>query len=89
MELSMWLVSTLFFSFILSHLLSDLFFSYRQHLYHFTFFLITLGFLGIIYCEMDVNKLHHSSKKDAFENQGRFLSFEFLFIMMLLFTMNH
>ena len=43
MELSMWLVSTSFFSFILAHLFSDLLFPYRKHLYHFTIFLIFSG----------------------------------------------
>ncbi len=89
MELSMWLVSTSFFAFILSHLISDLMFAHRQSLYHFSFFLIILGLGGIIYFEMDANKFHNSSKKSAFVKQGRFLGFEFLFIMTLLFVMNH
>ncbi len=89
MELSMWLVSTCFFAFILSHLLSDLLFHYRESIYHFSYFLITLGLTGIVYCELDAMKFHNSSKKTIFETQGRLLSFEFLFIMILLFTMNH
>ena len=89
MELSMWLASTSFFAFILSHLISDLLFSYREHVYHFTIFLISIGLLGIIYCERDANKYHILSKRAAFEAQGRFLSFEFFFIMVLLFVMNH
>lgn len=89
MELSMWLVSSCFFGFILSHLISDLLFDYRQTLYHFSFFLIVLGLGGIIYCELDANKFHNASKKTAFVTQGRFLGFELLFIMILLFVMNH
>lgn len=89
MELSMWLVSTSFFAFILSHLISDLLFNHREHLYHFTIFLITVGLIGIIYCERDASKYHILSKRAAFEIQGRFLSFEFFFIMVLLFVMNH
>ena len=89
MELSMWLVSTCFFSFVLSHLLADVFFSYRESLYHFTYFLITVGLAGIIYCELNVNKFPISAKKTVFETQGKLLGFEFLFIMILLFVMNH
>mgnify|MGYP000011001168 FL=1 len=89
MELSMWLVSTSFFAFILSHLISDLLFNHREHTYHFTIFLIVAGLLGIIYCERDASKYHILSKRAAFETQGRFLSFEFFFIMVLLFVMNH
>jgi len=89
MELSMWLVSTSFFAFILSHLISDLLFDHRQHLYHFMIFMITVGLIGIIYCECDARKYHILSKRTAFETQGRFLSFEFFFIMVLLFVMNH
>jgi hypothetical protein len=89
MELSMWLVSTCFFAFILSHLLSDLLFPYRASIYHFSFFLITLGLGWIIYCERDAKRFHITSKKNIFETQGRILGFEFLFIMILLFAMNH
>ena len=85
----MWLVSTCFFSFVLSHLLSDVFFSYRESLYHFTYFLISVGLAGIIYCELNVDKFPLSSKKTVFETQGKLLGFELLFIMILLFVMNH
>jgi len=89
MELSMWLISTFFFAFILSHLISDLLFHHRETLYHFMFFLITGGLLGILYCERDLTNFNTSSKKSIFEIQGRILSFEILFIMILLFVMNH
>lgn len=89
MELAMWLVSTCFFSFILSHLISELFFNHRESLYHFMIFLITLVLGGIIYCEFDTRKFHISSKKIIFEMQGRLLSFQLLFVMVLLFVMNH
>ena len=89
MELSMWLVSTCFFSFVLAHLLADVLFHYRESLYHFTFFLITLGAGGIVYCELHENKFHISSKKAIFEIQGRLLSFELFFIMFLFFAINH
>ncbi|MEE9339407.1 MAG: hypothetical protein V3U87_15130 [Methylococcaceae bacterium] len=89
MELSLWLGSTCFLAFVISHLLSDLLFHHLEHLYHFTYFLILLGLVGIIYCELDVNKLHLSSKKTAFELQGKFLSFEIFFIIFIFFAMNH
>ncbi len=89
MELSMWLVSTSFFAFILSHLISDILFDYRESLYHFTIFLISLGLLGILYCEQDAAHYHFLSKKNAFELQGKFLSFEIFFIMTWLFFINH
>ena len=89
MELSMWFVSTCFFSFVISHLLADVLFHYRESLYHFTFFLITLGIGGIIYCELEANKVDISSKKAIFETQGRLLCFELFFFMFLLFVINH
>jgi hypothetical protein len=89
MELSLWLVSTCFFSYILSHLLSDILFPFWESLYHFTFFLSTLGLGAIIFCELDANKFHISSKKTVYKTQGRFLSFEFLFVFFLLFIINH
>lgn len=89
MELGMWLVSTCFFAFILAHLLSDLLFQHREHLYHFTIFLIFSNLISIIYYELNTNKFHINSKKANFEKQGLLLSFEFLFIMILLFFINH
>jgi len=89
MELSLWLVSTSFFSFILAHLFADLLFPYREHLYHSTIFLIFSGLIGIIYYELNANKFHISSKKTSFKAQGRLLSLEFLFVMILLFATNH
>lgn len=89
MELSLWLLCTCFLAFVISHLLSDLLFHHLEHLYHFTYFLILLGLVGIIYCELDVNKLHLSPKKTAFELQGKFLSFEIFFIIFIFFAMNH
>ncbi len=89
MELGLWLVSTCFLAFVISHLLSDLLFHHLEHLYHFTYFLIVCGLVGTIYCEIDVNKLHNSSKNKAFELQGKFLSFEIFFIIFIFFAMNH
>ncbi|MCF6203289.1 MAG: hypothetical protein L3J59_06395 [Methylococcaceae bacterium] len=89
MELGLWLASTCFLAFVISHLLADLLFHHLEHLYHFTYFLIILGLGGIVYCELDVNKLHISSKKTAFELQGKFLSFEIFFIIFIFFAMNH
>ncbi|MFW5443200.1 MAG: hypothetical protein ACKE51_02685 [Methylococcaceae bacterium] len=85
----MWFVSTCFFAFMLAHLLADVFFPFREYLYHFTIFLISFGLWGTIYCELDAKHHHILSNKAAFEMQGRFLGFEFLFIMILLFTINH
>jgi len=89
MELSMWFVSTCFFGFILSHLISDLVFHHREIVYHFLLFLIQVAIIGFIYCEYDVNNFHISSKKAIFEIQGRIISFIIFFIMTLLFVMNH
>jgi hypothetical protein len=89
MELSMWLASTLFFAFVLSHLISDMLFHHREAVYHFTFFLMSIGLTGIIYCERHASGMQISAKKTIFEIQGRFLSFEIFFILTLLFVMNH
>lgn len=89
MELSMWLASTCFFSFILAHLLADVLFSYRTPLYHFSYFLIPIGIGGIIYLELNANKHHITSKKIVFESQGRILGFELVIIMIALFVANH
>jgi len=89
MELSVWFVSTCFFAFILSHLASDLLFHHRQEVYHFLFFLISAGLIGILYCERDVSRFHISSKKTLFEIQGRLLSFQIFFIMTIFFVMSH
>lgn len=88
-ELSMWLVSTLFFGFMLSHLIADLLFPYREYLYHFTIFLITFGMGCIVYCESIAENLHTPAKNLLFKLQGRLVGFELLFIMTLLFAMNH
>lgn len=88
MELGLWLVSTCFFSYVLSHLFSDLLYPYRESLYHFSYLLITLGLTGIIYCELDANKFHLSSKKAIFETQGKLLSFELFFVMLLVFELS-
>ncbi len=44
---------------------------------------------GIVYCELKVDGIQFSSKRILFEFQGKLLGFEFLFIMILLFVMNH
>lgn len=87
-ELGAWFLSTCFFSYVLTHLVSDLLYDYREPLYHFTFFLVTVGLAGAIYCEVDANKLHHLSKQKVYKTQGKFLGFELLFIMLLFFEMN-
>lgn len=89
MELGIWLACTCFLAFVISHLLSDLLFHHLEHLYHFTYFLIVMGFAGAIFCELDANRLHLLSKKIDYRLQGRFLSFEVFFIFFLFFSMNH
>ncbi len=89
MELGVWFLSTCFFAFILSHLIADLFFHHREVLYHFTIFLLSIGMAGIYFCERQATRFHILSKKTSFEIQGRFLSFEILFILVILFAMNH
>jgi len=88
MELGLWLIGACFFSYVLSHLFSDLLYPYRESLYHFSFFLIIIGLLGIVYCELDANKFHLSSKKSSFTTQGKLLSFEILFVMLLIFELS-
>ena len=88
MELGLWLIGTCFFSYVLSHLFSDLLYPYRESLYHFSFFLIIIGLLGIVYCELDANKFHLSSKKASFATQGKLLGFEILFVMLLIFELS-
>lgn len=89
MELGMWFIGTCFFAFILAHLIADLLFHHREVLYHFTFFLMSLGLAGIYFCERQATRFHILSKKTSFEIQGRFLSFEILFMMVFIFSMNH
>ena len=89
MELTLWFIATSFLSFIISHLLADILLPYRESLYHFSFLLIALGLGMIIYCELNANKFHLSSKRSSYETQGRYLSFEILFIMLLIFEVNH
>ncbi len=84
MELGLWLIATCFFSYMLSHLFSDLLYPYRESLYHFSYFLIFFGLIGIVYCEFDANKFHLSSKKASFTTQGKLLSFEIFFVMLLI-----
>lgn len=89
MELSVWFACTCFLAFVISHLLSDVLFHHLEHLYHFTYFLIVIGFAGAIFCELDVNRFHLLSKKIDYRLQGRLLSFEIFFIIFLFFAMNH
>lgn len=89
MELSMWLVSNCFFSFIIAHLLSDMLFHYRVSIYHFSYFLIPLGIGGITYFEQKASKLQITSKEMIFETQGRILGFELVIIMIAIFVANH
>lgn len=88
MELGFWFLCTCFFSYVLTHLISDLLYSYREELYHFTFFLVAVGLAGTIYCELDAKKLHRLSRQSIYKVQGKFLAFELLFIMLLFFEMN-
>jgi hypothetical protein len=89
MELGLWLISTCFFSYVLSHLLSELLYPYRESLYHFSFLLIIMGLAGIVYCELDAIKFHLTSKKKSFTAQGKLLSFEIFFVMLLIFELSH
>lgn len=88
-ELGAWLASTLFLAFMLSHLISDLLFDHAEALYHFMIFLISISLAGIFYCERDATRFHLSKKDRIFQIQGRLLSFEILFFMILLFVISH
>ena len=88
-ELSIWLISTCFLSFIIAHLLTDLLFLYLKSLYHLTYFLISLGLAGIVFYEIDASRLHLLSKKTAFKQQGLFLSIEIFLFFFLFFAKNH
>lgn len=87
MEFILWLIGCSFFSFILAHLLADKLFNVT-HL-HFFILPLILGYLGlIIYREINSKKLHAQSRKINFEQQGRLLSFEILFIFTALFSLH-
>lgn len=89
LELIVWLICALFFSFVIDHLLADIFFLHLQSLYHFTWFLIAITLIGIVYIEPGLIKQVSIPKTKAFEIQGRLLSFEVLFVTFLLFSTNH
>jgi hypothetical protein len=89
MEFFFWLVATCFFSFVLAHLLADLAYGQEKHIHEFLYPLI-LVYLGVIfYRELRAKKLHNLDEQINYEKQGRLITFEVLFLFILLFMMEH
>ena len=89
LEFLFWLLATCFFSFILTHLLADLAFGMEKHVHEFMYPLIVI-YLGIIfYRELSAKNLHDVEKQINYEKQGRLITFQVLFLFVLLFMMKH
>jgi hypothetical protein len=89
MEFLFWLLATCFFSFILAHLIADLSFGAEKPI-HFIIYLLAFIYPGIIfYREISTKKLHNVEEQINYERQGRLISFEVLFVFILLFMMKH
>lgn len=89
LEFLFWLLVTCFFSFILAHLLADLAYGMEKHVHEFMYPLIFI-YLGIIfYRELSAKKLLDVDKEINYEKQGRLITFEVLFLFILLFMMKH
>ncbi len=91
MELSIWFVSTCFFSFILAHFLADLFFDHQAAIYHFSYFLLTVGVVGIAVSEYyaNKNKAEYESAKKFFEIQGLFYGAEIITLILIVLMLHH
>lgn len=89
MEFLFWLLATSFFSFILAHLLADLAFGFEKHVHEFMYPLIVIYLGMIFYRELSAKKLHSLDEQINYEKQGRLISFEVLFLFILLFLMKH
>lgn len=89
LEFLFWLLATCFFSFILAHLLADLFHGMEKHVHFFIYPLIFIYLVMIFYRELSIKKLHDIEQQINYEKQGRLISFEVLFTFILLFLIPH
>ncbi len=89
LEFTFWLFTTCFFSFILAHLLADLAYGIDKPLHILSIPLIISYMIMIFYRELRAKKLHAIDEKINYEKQGRLISFEMLFVFILLFTLHH
>ena len=89
LEFLFWLLTTCFFSFILAHLLSDLFYGMEKPL-HVLFIPLIIGyFIMTFYPELTAKKLRNEDELINYEKQGRLISFDILFIFILLFMLSN
>lgn len=88
-EFLFWLLATCFFSFILAHLLADLAYGFEKNINEFIYFLIFIDLNLIIYREFKAKKLQNIDEIINYEKQGRLITFEILFLFILLFLMKH
>ncbi len=89
LEFSFWLITTCFFAFILAHLLADLAYGIDKPI-HILAFPLIIAYLGMIfYRELAAKKLHSQDEQINYEKQGRLISFEVLFIFILVFMLHH
>ena len=89
LEFLFWLLATSFFSFILAHLIADLSFGVENPVHSIIYVLVFCYLLMIFYRELAVKKLHNIDEQINYEKQGRLISFEVLFLFILLFMMRH
>jgi hypothetical protein len=89
MEFLFWLLVTSFFSFILAHLLADLSFGVEKPIHIIIYMLVLFYLIMIFYRELSAKKLHNIDEQINYERQGRLISFEILFVFILLFMMKH
>lgn len=89
MELFMWLLATCFFSFILAHLTADLLYRYSKHIHYFMYPVIFIDLGFIIHRELKSKTLLEEQRPQLYERQGRLLTFEILFVFLLLFMIPH
>ncbi len=89
LEFAFWLISTCFFAFILAHLFADLAYGMDKPIHILSIPLIIIYLMMIFYRELAAKKLHHQDEQVNYEKQGRLISFEVLFIFILLFMLHH
>lgn len=89
MEFLFWLLATCFFSFILAHLIANLSFGIEIEVHFILYLLASVYLLMIFYRELSIKKLHNVDATINYEKQGRLISFEVLFVFILLFMAHH
>jgi hypothetical protein len=88
-EFLFWLFATVFFSFILAHLLADLAYGMEKHVHLFMYPLIFIYLKIILYRELKAKKLHNIDEQINYEKQGRLITFEVLFLFIAVFMLHH